>query len=338
MGQYVGMRHELADIDVGTGKGLEIGALASPVVTRSEGRIFYVDHADRAELQAKYANDEHMKTRLDDIVDVDFVLEPGQTLSEAVKAEAPYDYVIASHLIEHIPDIVGWLSDVAPLLSTDGILSLVIPDKRYTFDINRSVTEISDVVDAHLRHLERPSYGQAFDFFARALNGVVDRAQVWAGTTDYSQMLRQDCEDPFATAYDWCRGALGSGQFVDVHCHVFTPSSFLDILEKLARLRLLDFEVSRVFPTEYDTLEFHVSLRKLDPGLAPGERRDRQLSSIGRAQRVVAADEEGHRRRRNPPLAPGRVELEVSVLEHRLLAAKRGLMGRVRAASARLRR
>lgn len=330
------MRHELADIDVGSGKGLEIGALASPVVTKAEGRVFYVDHADREELRAKYADDEHMKTRLDDIVEVDFVLQPGQALSEAAKAEAPYDYVIASHLIEHIPDLVGWMHDVASLLSSGGILSLVVPDKRYTFDINRSVTEISDLVDAHLRHLEQPSYGQAFDFFARALNGVVDRAQVWAGTTDYSQMLRQDCDDPFVAAYDWCRDVIDSGEFVDVHCHVFTPSSFLDILEKLVRLGLLDFEVASVFPTEYDTLEFHLSLRKVDPSTAPEEVRRRQLSSIARAQQVVRDDEETHRLRRDPPPPPGRMQLEVSTLEHRLLEVKRGLMRQVRAASRRL--
>ena len=330
------MRHELADIDVRAGKGLEIGALASPVVTRAQGRIFYVDHADREDLQAKYAHDEHMKSRLDDIVEVDFVLKPGQALSEAVAAEAPYDYVIASHLIEHIPDLIGWLADVASLLATDGVLSLVVPDKRYTFDINRSVTEISDVVDAHLRHLDRPSYAQAYDFFAKALNGVVDRAQVWAGTTDYAGMLRQDCEDPYVTAYDWCRDVLASDQFVDVHCHVFTPASFLDILEKLARLQLLDFEVSSIFPTEYDTLEFHLSLRKLDPSLAPDERRRRQLESIADARRVVADDEEAYRRRRTPPPPPGREQLDVSSLERRLVMAKRSVMGQVRRTAARL--
>ena len=331
-------RRELVDIDVGAGKGLEIGALAAPVVTKADGPVFYVDHADRDELQAKYAHDEYMKTRLDDIVEVDFVLKPGQALSEAVAPEAPYDYVIASHLIEHIPDMVGWLADVSSLLSTGGILSLVIPDKRYSFDINRSVTEISDVVDAHLRHLDRPSYAQAYDFFAKALNGVVDRAQVWAGTTDYSDMLRQDCEDPYVTAYDWCRDVLTSDQFIDVHCHVFTPASFLDILDKLARIGLLDFEVSTIFPTGFDTLEFHLSLRKLDPTLVGDERRERQLRSITDARQVVAADEEAHRLRRDPPPPPGRVELEVSTLEERILMAKRSVMGQVRRAQARLRR
>lgn len=333
MGQYVRVRKELVDIDVAGGRGLEIGALASPVVTKAQGEVYYVDHADRERLQAKYAHDEHMKSRLDDIVEVDFVLEPGQALSHAVGSKAPYDYVIASHLIEHIPDMVGWLADVSSLLSPGGVLALVVPDKRYSFDINRSVTEISDVVDAHLRHLDRPGYGQAYDFFARALNGVVDRAQVWAGTTDYSGMLRQDCEDPFVTAYHWCREVLGSEQFVDVHCHVFTPSSFLDILEKLARIGLMDFEVSSIFPTEYDTLEFHVNLRQLDPALPPEEKKERQMRSIATAQQAVAADEEAHHRRRHPPapeLPPGVTELQVSERERRLLLAKRAALARVR--------
>lgn len=330
------MRHELVDIDVATGRGLEIGALASPVVTKAQGEVYYVDHADREALQAKYANDEHMKTRLDEIVEVDFVLQPGQALSDAVASKAPYDYIIASHLIEHIPDIVGWLADVSSLLTAGGVLSLVIPDKRYSFDINRSVTEISDVVDAHLRHLDRPSYGPAYDFFAKALNGVVDRAQVWAGTTDYSQMLRQDCEDPYVTAYQWCRDVLASDHFVDVHCHVFTPSSLLDILDKLARMQLMGFEVSSLFPTEFDTLEFHVSLRKLDPALSPDEKKAGQLRSILAAQQAVAADEEAHRRRRCPPppeLPPGVSDLQVTRLERRLVMTKRSVVSRLRGAA-----
>jgi 2-polyprenyl-3-methyl-5-hydroxy-6-metoxy-1,4-benzoquinol methylase len=123
------MRPELAAIDVTTMRGLEIGPLASPRVRKDEGPVRYVDHASAAELKEKYATDAGMQGRLDEIVDVDYVLGKSTTISEATGKDAPFDYVIASHVIEHIPDTIGWLDDLTHVLRVGGILSLVIPDK-----------------------------------------------------------------------------------------------------------------------------------------------------------------------------------------------------------------
>ncbi len=216
-------RPELDAINVATMRGLEIGPLASPRVRKDEGPVRYVDHASAAELKEKYATDAGMEGRLDEIVDVDYVLGKSTTISEATAEDAPFDYVIASHVIEHIPDTIGWLDDLTHVLRVGGILSLVIPDKRYCFDINRSPTEISDLVDGNLRQLRQPSFRQAFDFYSKAIGGTVDTAAVWAGTADYSLAVRQDFANPDLAALEACRRMLVSDEFVDVHCHVFTP-------------------------------------------------------------------------------------------------------------------
>jgi hypothetical protein len=91
---------ERAAIDVAHMHGLEIGPLASPRVRKDEGRVRYVDHASAAELKQKYATNEGMRNRLDEIVDVDYVLGETTTMSEAVVRDAPFDYVIASHVID----------------------------------------------------------------------------------------------------------------------------------------------------------------------------------------------------------------------------------------------
>ena len=41
----------LAGLDLPSLEGVEIGALTAPLVTRAEGSIFYVDHADTKTLQ-----------------------------------------------------------------------------------------------------------------------------------------------------------------------------------------------------------------------------------------------------------------------------------------------
>ena len=68
------------------------------------------------------------------LVNVDFVLEQGP-LREIAANEAPFDYAIASHVFEHLPDPIGWLTELHSLLSPGGVIALAIPDKRYTFDI-----------------------------------------------------------------------------------------------------------------------------------------------------------------------------------------------------------
>jgi SAM-dependent methyltransferase len=130
----------LSHIDASSQVGLEIGPLSHPIVTKAEsnGRIFYVDSAPANELRAKYRNDTYVKA--DAIVETDY-LWGKQTLPELVEVKS-FDYVLASHVIEHVPNLIGWLREVATVLRDDGVLSLAVPDKRYTFDLKRELTSL----------------------------------------------------------------------------------------------------------------------------------------------------------------------------------------------------
>jgi SAM-dependent methyltransferase len=318
------MRPELAAIDVTRMRGLEIGPLATPRVRKHEGPVRYLDHASTAELKRKYAAHEGMRDRLDKIVDVDYVIGENMPISEVVAADAPFDYVIASHVIEHIPDPIGWMADLTHVLRPGGILSLVIPDKRYSFDINRSLTKVSDLVDANLRQLRKPSFRMAFDHYSKALGGMVDTAAAWAGTADYSLAVPMNLDDPEAAALDACRRMQQTDEFVDIHCHVFTPDSFLSLFEKLGHLGLVDFEIAAFFPTEVDTLEFHVSLRLLEGDRASMLQKQRDsLVRAGVAERVNVQASTGRR--------STNVFMTVSRREASLLTLKRRSLARVRA-------
>jgi ubiquinone/menaquinone biosynthesis C-methylase UbiE len=321
------VRPELAEIDVGHMRGLEIGPLASPRVRKDEGPVRYVDHASAADLKQKYATDQGMRGRLDDIVDVDYVLGETTTIAEAVAGDAPFDYVIASHVIEHIPDPVGWFADLTRVLRIGGIVSLVIPDKRYCFDINRSLTEVSDFVDGYLRALRQPSFRQAYDFYSKAIGGVVDTGALWEGTADYSLVVRQDFVDPDVAALEACRHMQTSDEFVDVHCHVFTPDSFLGLLEKLARLDLIDYEVAALTPTQPNNFEFYVSLRLLDGSAGRDELRQAQLASIARVQRTDS--QPAGQQPRLKRMEVSRAEEKLVTLKRRALAGTRSVVSRV---------
>jgi SAM-dependent methyltransferase len=309
-------RHDLACLHVASMRGLEIGPLASPRVRKDQGPVLYVDHTDAEGLRNKYSADPIMQHRLDEIVEVDYVLAGDQRLQDAVASDAPFDYVIASHLIEHIPDPVSWLADIAAALRVGGVLSLVIPDKRYCFDLNRRTTDISEVVDSHLRQLRRPSFKAVYDFIAKEVTGPVDTAGIWAGTADYAGTVRSDVEDPDVAALQLCRTVASSEEFVDVHCNVFTPASFLELYEKLARLGLIDFEIAYFASTERNNLEFFVSLRRMEPGLDRKTIVGRQLDSIPSLGEPTSS-------------GVGLITMELSEVERKLLVAKRRVLARI---------
>ena len=282
---------EFALIDFASMRGLEIGPLASPKVGKEQGSITYLDHASTEELKQKYATNGQLADQIDSLVDVDIVQHGDQTLADAVGPGTTFDYVIAAHVFEHIPFMVDWLSQVESVLTTGGILSLVLPDKRFTFDINRRVTEFGEVLDAHLRNIKAPTFAQMFDFFAHTvtIDGMVDAPAIWAGTADYSGVVRYDVRDSDVAAFSVCLEQSRKPSFVDIHCQVFTPTSFLDIFEKLVKLDLVNFEIGAFFDTRVNTFEFHVSLRKLDRDETRSQRRDRQYASIRAARRAIAA-------------------------------------------------
>jgi SAM-dependent methyltransferase len=255
-------------IDVRTMRGLEIGALHRPRVRKTDGPIFYVDHYTTDELRERYSANEQTRPHLAEIVEVDFVIKGDRSLSDVAGEQAPFDYVIASHLIEHVPDPVGWLQDVARLLRPRGVVSLVVPDKRFCFDVNRVETQPRDWIEWHLRRLTVPTFSQLFDFFANVvtIDGSVDTAGLWAGAATYAGVRRRDVPDADKAAYEMCLQQQRTGEYFDVHGAVYTPRSFLALMELTARLGLHDFELGEFFPTEVNTLEFFASLRRLEDG------------------------------------------------------------------------
>lgn len=259
-------RQILELIDARTQRGLEIGALDRPVVRKSVGPISYVDRASRDELLSWYADPGHAIDR-DALVEVDHVWGE-ETLLQAVGGERAFDYVIASHVIEHVPDVYGWLAEIAAVLRDDGQALFMIPDKRYTFDRARPVTVSGEFVDAHLRGLRRPDTRQIFNHFYDTLpeNGP---ARDEAGLTALAQ-----------GSLALCRRAITNQEYIDAHCWVFTPRSFVAALDLASRLDLLPFEISHLIPTPRGDGEFLAALRRLPDGLDAAGRRARFVASV----------------------------------------------------------
>jgi hypothetical protein len=231
--------------------GLEIGPLHNPAVPKKGNGVLYVDHLPTEQLHDKYRKQGF--PHCDDIRDVDIVVDAAG-LASAVGGRK-FAYVVASHVIEHIPNPLQWFKDIHGLLQPGGVLSLAIPDKRYCFDRLRDTTTVAQWVDAWLRKQDRPSAANILDALGNevGLNGEI----TWHGEID-SGVLRHLSHPREALRV--AREVHANGSYRDVHCSVFTPASFCLLLRQLCVLDLLDFTVDRF----QDTIghEFFVRLRK----------------------------------------------------------------------------
>ena len=244
----------VGSIDLATAKGLELGPLTSPVVRRSDGDIRYLDHVDTDTLRARYAS--HEGFDIDAIVPIDYAIGEA-SIRSAVGDDAPFDYVIASHVIEHVPDLIAWLDDVRSVLADDGVLSLAIPDHRRCFDALRTPTVAADVVQAHLDQAIVPSPRHVFDHYSSAVlwRGLIG----WGEEPPFDELVHVHGE---AEAMERATAAATTGEYIDVHCWVFTPESFGRLMGSLQRLHLVPFSVESCSETVGG--EFFAILRPAD--------------------------------------------------------------------------
>ncbi len=244
----------LQGLDIAGGAGIEIGALAWPFITKADGDVTYVDWADTPTLRRKYADDPNVD--IDRIVQVDAVWGE-KTLAEAVGPARKFDYVVASHVVEHVPDLISWVRELFGVLKPAGEVRLAVPDKRFTFDFLRRETELADVIDAFLHHARKPMSRLVLDALINYID--VDLHRLWAKTADLSALRPLPDHVPGAIAM--ARRAMGD-DYTDVHCWVFTPVSFTRLMEQVVSAGFLDCACVSFTDTAPDNIEFFVALRE----------------------------------------------------------------------------
>jgi hypothetical protein len=266
--RLVAVRHRLeALVDLGTGTGIEIGPLNAPLVTSPPWDVRYVDVFGTDELMERYRADPSVTP--EDIVYVHYTLSYDggvRSLGEAAAAEAPYKWAVASHVAEHVPDLIGWLADIASLLDDDARLFLMLPDRRFTFDARRPPTTVGQMLEAYARRDLVPSERAVYDHF-RSTIPQLPPTELWAGASvaDVAPILTVEQAAEF-------RDAARRGEYVDCHVWVFTPGELVAHLSDLGELDLLDFTTEYVLPTPVDELEFTVVLRRIPRRASRAER------------------------------------------------------------------
>jgi hypothetical protein len=177
-----------------------------------------------------------------------------QTLLAALKR--PVDFILASHVVEHVPDLITWLNELRSALTEQGEVRLAVPDRRFTFDFLRRETELSDVLAAYLLAPRVPQPREILDYFLNAT--VVDTEAAWRGEVSVETLQRPNTFEP---AMAKARDSIGNSTYHDAHCWVFTPHTFAILLGQLAKHHLIHFACEQFHDTEQHSIEFFVVLR-----------------------------------------------------------------------------
>ncbi|HEV2740824.1 MAG TPA: glycosyltransferase, partial [Candidatus Elarobacter sp.] len=235
---------------------LEVGPSYSPIAPKADGWMTtIVDHTTRTNLVEKYRHERDVW--VDRIEDVDFVWSDG-SIADAVPAalHGTFDVVVASHVIEHVPDVIAFLRSTATLLRDDGTVILAVPDKRFCFDYFRPLATTAQVLEAHESGRTRHTRRTAFEQYAYSVNNDGTGAWGQEAVANVTFALGFGTAVDLLTAFDADREAA----YVDMHAWQFTPSSFQLIVLELARLRHLDWAVEHITPAT--GCEFQVRLRR----------------------------------------------------------------------------
>ncbi|KOP23739.1 hypothetical protein AMR41_24740 [Hapalosiphon sp. MRB220] len=238
------------------GYGIEIGPSHNPIAPKNDGyRVHVIDHMSREQLIVKYRDH---GVNLNKIEEVDFVWQ-GESYSELTGKTKHYDWIIASHVIEHTPDLIGFLNDCDAILKNDGVISLVVPDKRYCFDHYRPITGISKIIDSHFQQSTNHTPGTVAEYF---LNVVSQSGKIaWDSSTTGEYNFVHSIEN----ALQGMKSVVNENAYLDVHAWCFVPHSFRLIIHDLFCLGFIYFKEVDFYPT--DGCEFYITLGRRGQGV-----------------------------------------------------------------------
>ena len=256
------------------GFGLEIGPSHNPLLPKSEGfQVETLDHMTQEQLKQKYSNIKNVD--VSKIEYVDYVSD-GSSMLNLINKKHCYNYIVASHVIEHITDPLRFFLDCEALLKEDGVLALAIPDKRFIFDVTRPLTTTGDILQAHLEKRSRHTPGAIFDEVA--YNVLRNGCPGWHSGDSGSLSFASD----LATAKKIFEDAQNTDHFHDIHAWQFTPSSFRLIINDLCEIKAISFQELQFYTAEG---EFFISLSKNNQ--SPSQDRLELIKNIFLEQQVI---------------------------------------------------
>jgi SAM-dependent methyltransferase len=154
------------------GHGLEVGALHEHAVLPEGCTVEYVDAISRDEAATLFPEIE-----ASELVDPDHIRDLDQEGLSGL-ADEGYDFVILSHVIEHVADPLAVLAELFRVVRPNGLVVIAAPDKRFTFDRNRTISDYAQLLEAHRSGIRRVDDDRYLDFLNALYPAIVKEGGV----------------------------------------------------------------------------------------------------------------------------------------------------------------
>jgi len=207
------------------GKGIEIGALNNPLSVAPGVEVRYMDRLGKSELY-----DHYPELRGNDLVEVD-ILDNGENMKTVL--DESQDFVVANHFIEHCEDPILAIKNIFRVLKPGGIVYMAVPDKRFTFDRDRSETTTTHL---WLDHYQGPEISRRAHFVEWVTQIPQNRAESPAERdAQIKKLLKKN---------------------YSMHFHVWTSQTFFQFLREFQIKTGISFKVlfRGVFPSQLEAI------------------------------------------------------------------------------------
>lgn len=209
-----------------SGKGLEIGPLHRPMVRHEGMDIDYIDRFSVAELREHYPELKELPLVEPNII--------GDAETMEGVPSGKYDFLISAHVIEHMRNPLGSLKQWCRTVKPGGLIYMIVPDKRATFDKKRVRTTLAHILLDYYRPSVERDYEHFLDYAIHVQGREAEAALI-------------EAERLFETDYS-------------IHFHVFLPSDVLRLLNWFSEnIQPLEIVEGPVMSPGSD--EFHFLLR-----------------------------------------------------------------------------
>lgn len=221
-----------------SGSGVEIGGLHYPLVVPPGVEIRYVDRMSVPELRQHYPELDNLE-----LVEVDIV-DDGERLHTI--EEGSLDFIVANHFLEHCHDPISTIGNHLRKLAPGGALYYAVPDKRFTFDVDRDVTPLKHIVRDH------------------------EDGSDWSRKQHFEEWARyvyEDPDEPIRSEDEVKRLARElDQQDYSIHTHVYTQAETLQLILHCRERFAHAFDIEVAWRR---SLELIVVLRKVGPVAPP---------------------------------------------------------------------
>jgi SAM-dependent methyltransferase len=150
------------------------------------------------------------------------------------------DFVIASHVLEHLAEPLGQIEEIHRVLRDGGTVLILLPDRHHTFDLHRQPTSLDHLIVEYRQRVTTVDDEHIEEFMRNT--------DAWS--PDWSESERQD--------------AMETHRRRSIHVHCWSESEFLPVLEHTMTAMGMRWELlDTLFVEEVPgSLEFGVVLRK----------------------------------------------------------------------------